>query len=367
MPHKRSTPGDTSSAAPGFRELADAIPALTWVAGRDGAEFVNRAYLAFLGASEAEVLGSGWTSYIAPADRDGYLKAYQQAMEAREPFAQQVRFRSAAGEYRWMMSIAGPRYAGSGEFLGLSGSMFDITTLKESESLLRQADDAKNAFIAMLAHELRNPLAALTNAVELTFATDLAPEKRAMGESVLRRQLTSLNRMVDDLLDAARVTQGKIQLQREELVVQGLVEHVLETLESTVGKAEMPEVTLDLPARPLILKADPVRMERMLNSLLSNAYKFSRPPRKIWITVSATRDAVEFRVRDNGQGMTPDMLPRVFDLFMQGDRSTRRRASGLGIGLSLVKKLAELHGGSVEVVSEGKDMGSEFILRLPRH
>lgn len=230
----------------------------------------------------------------------------------------------------------------------------------------RQEDAARDAFISILAHELRNPLAALTNAVELAFAADLPADKRALGESVLRRQLASLNRMVDDMLDASRMTQGKIELRREELVVQGLIEHVLGTFESTVGKAQMPEVVLDLPTRPLLLKADPVRMEQMLTNLLSNAHKFSRAPRKLWITARAEGNEVEIRMRDNGQGISAELLPRVFDLYMQADVSTRRRASGLGIGLALVQRLADLHGGSVTASSAGPDQGSEFVLRLPR-
>jgi two-component system, chemotaxis family, CheB/CheR fusion protein len=357
-------PPEPASAS--LRELADTVPALLWIAGRDGYAFVNRAYLDFLGASLEQVVGQGWKDYLAPEDRDSYLAAYQQAMQSQEPLEQEVRYRRSDGGYCWMKSVAMPRYAEDGEFAGLSGSMVDITRLKEAQLQLEQADQAKNAFIAILAHELRNPLAALTNAVELAFAPDLPPDKHAMGETVLRRQLAGLNRMLDDLLDISRVTQGRIRLRKDELEVQGLIQHVLETFESSLGPKEMPDVTLDLPREPIVLWADAVRMEQVLNTLLSNAYKFSAAPRRIMVSAAEEAGQVLIRVRDNGQGISAELLPHLFELFMQADQSTRRRHGGLGLGLALSKRLIELHGGTLTVATEGKDRGSEFTLCLPK-
>lgn len=354
-----------SSRTTAESEVANAAPALLWIAGRNGYEFVNAAYLTFLGANLGDVLGDGWQEFLAPDQREAYLAGYQAAMERQERFEQEVQYRNHQGEYCWMMSVAVPRYTDRGEFAGMAGSMFEISSLKEAQRQLEQADRAKSAFIAILAHELRNPLAALTNAVELAFAADLPPDKQAMGQAVLRRQLASLNRMLNDLLDASRITQGTIRLQMYELEVQGLIHHVLETFESTVGPRDIPEVTLDLPHDPVVLWADPVRMEQVLNNLLSNAYKFSTTPRRIHIAATAEGEQVLIRVRDNGQGISPEVLARVFEVFMQGDQSTRRRQGGLGLGLALSKRLVELHGGTLTATSEGAGKGSEFTVSLP--
>jgi two-component system CheB/CheR fusion protein len=362
-------PEPTSSNSPAGTaaelELVKAAPALIWITGRDGYEYVTPAYLEFVGARLEEVLGDRWLDFLAPDQREGYLAAYQDAVRRQERFEREVQIHNARGEYCWMMSVAVPRYSDTGQFAGMAGSMVEITSLKEAQHQLELADRAKNAFIAILAHELRNPLAALTNAVELAFTPNLPPDKQAMGQTVLRRQLASLNRMLDDLLDASRITQGTIRLRKDELEVQGLIHHVLDTFESTIGPKEMPEITLDLPEETILLWADALRMEQVLSNLLSNAHKFSSPPRKVHIAARSEGANILIRVQDNGQGIPPELLPQVFDLFMQGDQSTRRRHSGLGLGLSLSRRLVELHGGTLTAASEGPGKGSEFIVCLP--
>lgn len=350
-----------------FRELADNTPALMWIAGPDGYEFVNRAYLTFLGVDESQVLGLRWIAYIYPEDRDGYLAAYQQAVSRHVPFEQQFRYRNTLGEYRWMMSLASPRYDLNGQFTGHAGTMFDITAMKQAESFLLQADEAKNNFIALLAHELRNPLAALMNAAELALARNVAPEKAEQASAILRRQLASLNRMVDDLLDASRVTQGKIKMQKERIELQPMIVNVVETLRTLTADPTL-SIEVTMPDTPIVMAADPLRLEQILGNVLGNAIKFSSPPRRIRVTVEqnhGSKDVAEIRILDNGQGIDGDTLPRVFDLFVQGDSTSHRRHSGLGIGLALVKRLVELHGGSVKASSGGEGHGSEFIIRLP--
>jgi signal transduction histidine kinase/DNA-binding response OmpR family regulator len=228
---------------------------------------------------------------------------------------------------------------------------------------LQRSDQRKDEFLAMLAHELRNPLASILAALELhrVRGSD-APLDRSLESA--QRQAKHMARILDDLLDISRITRGKIELRRQPTELNELVQQVLLAARSRVESRGL-SVHVDAWPEPLPVLADPDRVEQVLTNLLSNAAKFTRPGGRVWVTTS--REGVEavMRVRDSGLGIEPEMLPRIFDLFVQANPSLDRAEGGLGLGLTLVRQLTELHGGSVSVASDGPGRGSEFTVRLP--
>src|SRR5882762_4178654 len=349
-----------------FRALMNSAPVLIWVSGLEGMEYVNQAYLEFLGVESHEVLGNAWTYFLHPEDRDGYAKAYDQVVKGPLPFEHQFRFRRSDGEYRWMMAVALPQFGPAGKFAGYTGASFDITSLKQAEIGLRTADQRKDEFIAMLAHELRNPLAPITNIVQMMRAQNLDAKTTDWAHEVLDRQLRNIGRMVNDLLDVSRVSHGKIQLHPERVELGELVTRSVDALRATIEAAQK-EIAIELPTAPVVMFADPVRLEQVIGNLVHNAVKFTPQAGHIWVSAALTNGDkdVQVSVRDDGDGIAADVLPLVFDLFMQGNTSFDRTQGGLGIGLSLVRGLVELHGGSIEAKSDGPGTGSEFIVRLP--
>jgi len=349
-----------------FRALMNSAPVLIWVSGLEGMEYVNQAYLEFLGVESHDVLGNAWTYYLHPDDREGYATTYAQAVTGLLPFEYQFRFRRSDGDYRWMMAVALPQFGPAGKFAGYTGAFFDITALKQAEASLRTADQRKDEFIAMLAHELRNPLAPITNIVQMMRANDLDEKTLDWAHEVLDRQLRNVGRMVNDLLDVSRVSYGKIQLHRQPVELGELVSRSVDALRATIDAAEK-EIAVELPTTPVVLFADPVRLEQVIGNLVNNAVKFTPHAGHIWVSAALTNGDkdVQVSVRDDGDGIAADVLPLVFDLFMQGNTSFDRTQGGLGIGLSLVRGLVELHGGSIEAKSDGPGTGSEFIVRLP--
>src|SRR6267154_523484 len=349
-----------------FRALMNSAPVLIWVSGLEGMEYVNQAYLEFLGVESHDVLGNAWTYYLHPDDREGYATTYAQAVTGLLPFEYQFRFRRSDGDYRWMMAVALPQFGPAGKFAGYTGAFFDITALKQAEASLRTADQRKDEFIAMLAHELRNPLAPITNIVQMMRSHDLDEKTRDWAHELLDRQLRNVGRMVNDLLDVSRVSYGKIQLQRQRVELGELVGRSVDALRATIDAAEK-EIAIELPTTPVVLFADPVRLEQVIGNLVNNAVKFTPHAGHIWVSAALTNGDkdVQVSVRDDGEGIAADVLPRVFDLFVQGSTSFDRAQGGLGIGLSLVRGLVELHGGSIEAKSDGPGTGSEFIVTLP--
>ncbi|MEX2142723.1 MAG: response regulator [Pirellulales bacterium] len=229
---------------------------------------------------------------------------------------------------------------------------------------IQEGDRRKDEFLAMLGHELRNPLAAIANALEyVQIARDDPSSFRRAGD-ILARQVQMMARLVDDLLDVSRITRGKIELRKEVVELQAAITRAVATVEPLIS-ARQHELTISMPDRPVRLLADPARLEQILANLLNNAAKYTDPGGRIRLDVEQTEQIAEVHVRDTGVGIPEQLLPRVFDLFMQGDRSLDRAQGGLGIGLTLVRSLVELHGGQVEVSSEGTGRGSEFIVRLP--
>ena len=229
---------------------------------------------------------------------------------------------------------------------------------------IQEGDRRKDEFLAMLGHELRNPLAAIANALEYAYVAAGDPSAFQRSREILARQVQMMARLVDDLLDVSRITRGKIELRKEVVDLQSAVSRATTTVEPLVT-ARQHELTVSMPDRAIHVLADPARLEQILANLLNNAAKYTDPGGRIRLDVECNQETVAVHVRDTGVGIAPHLLPRVFELFLQGDRSLDRAQGGLGIGLTLVRSLVELHGGQVEVFSEGLGHGSDFVVRLP--
>jgi signal transduction histidine kinase/CheY-like chemotaxis protein len=227
---------------------------------------------------------------------------------------------------------------------------------------LREADRRKDEFLATLAHELRNPLAPISNAVQILRLN--CPPELAEVRDVLDRQVSLMARLVDDLLDVSRITRGKVELRRERVELAAVVGNAAESCRPLIESCSH-VLTVDLPPDPVYLDADPLRLSQVLANLLNNAAKYTEPGGHIAVTAAREGDQVAVRVRDTGVGIPAVMLPRVWDMFTQVDHSLERRQGGLGIGLTLVRTLVQLHGGTVEAYSAGPGHGSEFVVRLP--
>ena len=235
---------------------------------------------------------------------------------------------------------------------------------ERSEALqaLRDADRRKDEFLAMLAHELRNPMAPIRNAVEILKSGDAGIRERA--RLMVGRQIEHLARLVDDLLEVSRITQGKVALQKAVVSVETLVQGAIEVVRP-MAEARGQRIVATLPAAPLWIEGDPVRLTQVLGNLLNNALKFSESGGEVSLAVASTAEGIELRVGDRGSGIPAAVLPHVFDLFTQAESSLDRSRGGLGIGLALVKNLVEMHGGTVAATSAGEGRGSLFIVRLP--
>jgi PAS domain S-box-containing protein len=229
---------------------------------------------------------------------------------------------------------------------------------------LKKADRSKDEFLAMLAHELRNPLAPLRNAVSVRRLGGHHPELVEKAWTMVERQVEHLSRLVDDLLDVSRITQGKIELRKQSVRLAEVVDRAVEDIGPFIEESGH-TLMVALPPDPMDLEADPVRLCQILVNLLHNAAKYTERGGRIELSAERAGGDVLIRVRDTGVGIAPELLPRVFDLFSQAERSLDRSQGGLGIGLTLVRRLVEMHGGRVSAVSSGPGQGSEFTVRLP--
>ena len=239
----------------------------------------------------------------------------------------------------------------------------EVAERARAEQALQEADRNKDEFLAMLAHELRNPLAPIQNALQL-MRMKLSGPQSLWAQQVIQRQLASLTRLVDDLLDVSRITRGKITLTREPVELATLITRAVETIQPLIQERDH-ELTLQVPSESLRVNGDPTRLTQALGNVLGNAAKYTDRGGRIELLCSPRGADVEIRVRDNGIGISAELLPRIFDLFTQLDHRSDYSSSGLGIGLALVRRLVEMHGGSITAQSAGAGAGSEFLLRLP--
>jgi PAS domain S-box-containing protein len=263
---------------------------------------------------------------------------------------------------------------GDAECSGAVLVLRDVTgterALRLEEELRRRVDDLvgadrrKDQFLAMLAHELRNPLAPIRNAVELMRQVETLDPSFQPSREMVERQVKHLARLVDDLLDVSRINQGSIRLRKEVLDLGTIVQRAVEGTRAII-ESRAHTLSVQLPAEPVRLEADPTRLEQVISNLLNNAAKYTMPGGHVWVTAGREEEEAVVRVRDTGIGVPPDVLERVFEPFVQSDGSLARSDGGLGVGLTLVRSLVEMHGGRVEATSPGLGQGSEFVLRLP--
>jgi signal transduction histidine kinase len=240
----------------------------------------------------------------------------------------------------------------------------EVAERSRAEQALKEADRHKDEFLAMLAHELRNPLAPIRNAVHLMKMKPLEDPQLRLSRDIIDRQLIQLSRLVDDLLDVSRITRGKINLTRQRVELHELVERAVETITPAI-EARGHTLEVEVPERPLAIYGDPMRLTQALGNVLGNAAKYTDAGGHITVRARRRRRDVEISVRDTGIGIVPEVLPCIFDLFTQIDQPNGRPQGGLGIGLALVRRLVEMHGGTVTGSSQGPGTGSEFLIRLP--
>jgi PAS domain S-box-containing protein len=350
-----------------FRHLADAMPQIVWIIAADGTlEYINRRWTEYTGLTLEETRDRERVQEVLyPGDQKRIDLAAARGLRERVPYQVEFRLKRAGdGVYRWFLGRGVPVLDEQGEIVRWYGTSTDINDQKKAEEELREADRRKTQFLATLAHELRSPLPPIRNALEIMRLAHNEPDAVERGRAMIERQIKQLVRLIDDLLDLSRISRGKIELRKERIDAATVVQSAVETSQPLLDAAEH-HLTVALPPEPLFLDADPTRLAQVLINLLTNAAKYTDPGGRIWLRASREGDRAVFSVRDTGIGLAADQIPRIFEMFTQVGRSEERSQGGLGIGLWLVRSLVELHGGSVEVRSDGPGQGSEFILRLP--
>ncbi|RYY98700.1 MAG: PAS domain S-box protein [Comamonadaceae bacterium] len=363
-----------------FRNMADHAPVMMWVTDATGyCSYLNRSWYEFTGQRTEEALGFGWLDATHPDDRPAAEAAFLDANARRAPFRAEYRLRRHDGTYRWAIDAAAPRFTESGDYLGYVGSVIDIAERKEAEQLLQdlnvqlarrvaeagEQDRRKNEFLATLAHELRNPLAPLRNGVELLKRMGATqPQRMPDVLAMMERQLVHMVRLVDDLMDIARVSRGKVELRRERITLDSVVQSALEACRPQVERARH-ALSVELPPDPVWLDGDPTRLAQVLSNVMNNAVKYTPPGGHIAVRARPVGATVVLEVQDDGEGIAPELASQVFDLFVQGPQTVAAAQGGLGIGLSLVRRLVEMHGGVVDLHSEGTGRGTTVRITLP--
>lgn len=348
-----------------FTRFMQSLPGLAWLKDLEGRYvYANEAGLRAVGRPADEVYGK--TDHdLFPPELAAQFAANDRLALANERGHQSVEtFTHHDGARRPLLVSKFPVPGSDGRPAFVGGIGIDIADRLHAEEALLQAHRRKDEFLATLAHELRNPLAPIRFAVHLFKSPAVAPAEFQRTVAVVERQVEQMARLLDDLLDVSRISHGKLSLRREPVDLATVVDRAVETSQPLLQSREHP-LRIHLPSAPLRFEADPVRLAQVLSNLLNNAAKYSPPGRPITLEAAHREDEVILSVRDEGLGIPADMLPRVFDIFAQVKRSSDHSQGGLGIGLSLVRGIVELHGGEVEARSDGPDRGSEFLVRLP--
>lgn len=296
---------------------------------------------------------------IAPKHEEHWFETYGKIALTGEP----QRFVNRAESLNRWFDVYAFRF-GEPQSRRVAVLFTDITERVQSEENLKQADRRKNEFLAMLAHELRNPLAPIRTGLEVLRLSQGQAQTTERMLDLMDRQMQQMVRLVDDLLDISRITQGKVQIRKQPCQLQNVLDNAIEASRPFIGDSGV-KLTINTPSEPVELDADPARLAQVFSNLLNNAAKYTDPGGQVWLAAEHSQQELVVKVRDTGTGIPANMLDAVFDAFTQVDNSLGRSHGGLGVGLSLVQSLVELHGGSVTAHSDGPGKGSEFVVRLP--
>jgi PAS domain S-box-containing protein len=362
-----------------FRMMADLSPAVMWVTDdAGGVEFVNRGYLDFFGVTAERVRGANWQPLVHPDDLPPYLERFRRAAESRSEFRAVARVRRADGTWRWLSSWGAPRFSSAGTFQGYVGSSCDITPLKEAElaelharheadrgrQVAEDATRLKDQFLAAVSHELRTPLGAITGWASML--ENVIGNERGLrsGIAAIQRNAAVLRRLVDDLLDTARITSGRMRIERAPVDLGEVIENALGAVQPAAS-AKGVDIRLEVEETARHIIGDPTRLQQVVWNLLANAVKFTPGSGLVEVCARRAGDAVQITVADSGCGISEEFKPFVFDRFSQAEGTGSKRQAGLGLGLAIVRHLVELHGGEVTVSSDGADRGSTFTVTLP--
>ena len=345
--------------------LAEAIPQLAWIADAEGSVYwFNQRWYEYTGTTLAEMSGFGWTKVHHPDQVEQMTARYRRSMASGRCFEDTVPLRGKDGTYRWFLIRAMPVRDSEGEVTRWFGTNTDVTRQRQAELDLEAADRRKTDFIGILSHELRNPLGPIRTSLAVLVHEARDPVRSSGAVSVIARQVDHLSRLVDDLLDVTRISHGKIELKRASVDLAAIAATTAEDYRFLFQERGV-ELFVERPTQPLWVNADPLRVTQVIGNLLHNAARFTPRGGRVALHVTDTI-APELRVRDSGIGLEADLLEKVFEPFTQTRRSRAYSQGGLGIGLSIVKSLVELQGGSVRAQSAGIDQGMEVIITLPR-
>lgn len=362
-----------------FRNLADTSPVLIWISDTTKAfTWFNKPWREFTGKSMEQEVGTGWAEGVHPDDRERCLKIYHESFDARQPFEMDYRLKRHDGVYRWLIDRGIPLFNSDGTFVGYMGGCIDINERKENEdnkeALLKIEQAAreeaertallKDEFLATVSHEMRTPLTAMLGWVQLLRAGNLPSETIPQALETIERNARAQAKLIDDLLDMSRILAGRLRLDVQRVNVVEAIEAALAAAEPSAAAKKIRLIrVLDSKAGPV--SGDPTRLQQVIWNLLSNSIKFTPSQGKVTVTLERVNSHVEISIHDTGEGISAEFLPHVFDRFRQQDATTVRKHQGLGLGLSIVKQLVELHGGSVRAKSPGINQGSTFIVSLP--
>lgn len=355
-----------------FRTMADMIPQMVWSTLPDGLhDYYNRQWYAFTGVEDGSTDGEGWAGMFHSDDQDRARARWRTSLQTGQPYEIEYRLRHKSGEYRWVLGRALPIRDANGNIVRWMGTCTEIeeqkavqAALESSEQALQEANRRKDQFLAMLAHELRNPLAPIATAAKLLQMGAHDATRAKMASEIIDRQVGHMTHLVNDLLDVSRVTRGQAQLVLGTVDVASIVRHAIEQVTPLVERKDH-QLVVTMPDAGPMLEGDGARLIQVVANLLNNAAKYTPPGGRIEVEVLSSEGLATVVVADNGMGIDAALLPHVFDLFTQAELTPERSEGGLGIGLTLAQSLVALHGGSIEAHSDGLGQGSRFLLRLP--